>query len=82
MEGYWRFLALLVSALLLGFLSVIFSLVWVLHYREGLAWDGGAAEFNWHPVLMITGFVFVQGIVSNFHSFSYGHYLLLGGLLV
>ncbi|XP_015262753.1 PREDICTED: cytochrome b reductase 1 [Gekko japonicus] len=62
MEGYWLFLALLVSALLLGFLSVIFVLVWVLHYREGLAWDGRAAEFNWHPVLMITGFVFVQGI--------------------
>ncbi|XP_054826799.1 plasma membrane ascorbate-dependent reductase CYBRD1 [Eublepharis macularius] len=62
MEGYGLFLALLASALLLGFLSVIFALVWVLHYREGLAWDGGAAEFNWHPVLILTGFVFVQGI--------------------
>ncbi|XP_060113262.1 plasma membrane ascorbate-dependent reductase CYBRD1 [Heteronotia binoei] len=62
MEGYWLFLALLVSALLLGFLSVVFSLVWVLRYREGLAWNGAAAEFNWHPVLMVTGFVFVQGI--------------------
>ncbi|XP_062972468.1 plasma membrane ascorbate-dependent reductase CYBRD1 [Elgaria multicarinata webbii] len=62
MEGYRLFLALLGSALLLGFLSVIFALVWVLHYREGLAWDGDAAEFNWHPVLIITGFVFVQGI--------------------
>ncbi|KAJ7345648.1 hypothetical protein JRQ81_001598 [Phrynocephalus forsythii] len=62
MEGYWLFLALLGSALLLGFLSVLFALVWVLHYREGLAWNGGAAEFNWHPVLIITGFVFVQGI--------------------
>ncbi|XP_077175848.1 plasma membrane ascorbate-dependent reductase CYBRD1 [Paroedura picta] len=62
MEGYGLFLALLGSALLLGFLSVVFALVWVLHYREGLAWDGAEAEFNWHPVLMITGFVFVQGI--------------------
>ncbi|XP_044274061.1 plasma membrane ascorbate-dependent reductase CYBRD1 [Varanus komodoensis] len=61
MEGYGRFLALLGSALLLGFLSVVFALVWVLHYREGLAWDGDA-QFNWHPVLIITGFVFVQGI--------------------
>ncbi|XP_034991294.2 plasma membrane ascorbate-dependent reductase CYBRD1 [Zootoca vivipara] len=62
MEGYWCFLALLASALLLGFCSVVFALVWVLHYREGLAWNGDAAEFNWHPVLIITGFVFVQGI--------------------
>ncbi|XP_011902377.1 PREDICTED: cytochrome b reductase 1 isoform X1 [Cercocebus atys] len=62
MEGYWRFLALLGSALLVGFLSVIFTLVWVLHYREGLGWDGSALEFNWHPVLVVTGFVFIQGI--------------------
>ncbi|XP_013816239.1 plasma membrane ascorbate-dependent reductase CYBRD1 [Apteryx mantelli] len=62
MEDYGRFLALLVSALLVGFLSVIFALIWVFHYREGLSWDGGAGEFNWHPVLIVTGFVFIQGI--------------------
>lgn len=62
MEGYRGFLGLLVSALLVGFLSVLFVLVWVLHYREGLGWDGGALEFNWHPVLAVTGFVFIQGI--------------------
>ncbi|XP_003800911.1 cytochrome b reductase 1 isoform X1 [Otolemur garnettii] len=62
MAGYWGFLVLLVSALLVGFLSVIFSLIWVLHYREGLGWDGSSLQFNWHPVLMVTGFIFVQGI--------------------
>uniref|UniRef100_A0A8C3UWH9 Plasma membrane ascorbate-dependent reductase CYBRD1 n=1 Tax=Catharus ustulatus TaxID=91951 RepID=A0A8C3UWH9_CATUS len=62
MENYGRFLALLASTLLVGFLSVILSLVWVFHYREGLSWDGGPGEFNWHPVLIITGFVFIQGI--------------------
>ncbi|XP_052037579.1 plasma membrane ascorbate-dependent reductase CYBRD1 [Apodemus sylvaticus] len=62
MEGYRGFLGLLVSALLVGFLSVIFVLIWVLHFREGLGWDGGALEFNWHPVLAVTGFVFIQGI--------------------
>ncbi|XP_033921557.1 plasma membrane ascorbate-dependent reductase CYBRD1 [Melopsittacus undulatus] len=62
MEDYGRFLVLLVSALLVGFVSVIFSLVWVFHYREGLSWDGSVREFNWHPVLIITGFVFIQGI--------------------
>lgn len=62
MEGYRGFLGLLVSALLVGFLSVIFVLIWVLHFREGLGWNGGALEFNWHPVLAVTGFVFIQGI--------------------
>ncbi|XP_058156635.1 plasma membrane ascorbate-dependent reductase CYBRD1 [Dasypus novemcinctus] len=62
MDGYRGFLALLVSALLVGFLSVLFTLIWVLHYREGLGWDGTALEFNWHPALAVTGFVFVQGI--------------------
>lgn len=70
MDGYKGFLGLLVSALLVGFLSVIFTLIWVLHYREGLGWDGTTLEFNWHPVLMVTGFVFIQGIGT-------GH--LLGG---
>ncbi|KAM5279766.1 plasma membrane ascorbate-dependent reductase CYBRD1 [Ctenodactylus gundi] len=62
MDGYKGFLGLLVSALLVGFLSVIFTLIWVLHYREGLGWDGSFPEFNWHPVLAVTGFVFIQGI--------------------
>uniref|UniRef100_A0A8P0PQB1 Cytochrome b reductase 1 n=1 Tax=Canis lupus familiaris TaxID=9615 RepID=A0A8P0PQB1_CANLF len=65
MDGYRGFLGLLVSALLVGFLAVVFSLVWVLHYREGLGWDGTALEFNWHPVFMVTGFVFIQGIASS-----------------
>ncbi|XP_032085702.1 cytochrome b reductase 1 [Thamnophis elegans] len=62
MEGYKLFLAFLASALLLGVLSVAFVLVWVLNYREGLAWNGDFPEFNWHPLLIITGFVFIQGI--------------------
>lgn len=62
MDGYRGFLGLLVSALLVGFLSVICTLVWVLHYREGLGWDGTGLQFNWHPVLTVTGFVFIQGL--------------------
>uniref|UniRef100_A0A8D2DY45 Plasma membrane ascorbate-dependent reductase CYBRD1 n=1 Tax=Sciurus vulgaris TaxID=55149 RepID=A0A8D2DY45_SCIVU len=62
MESYRGFLALLVSALPVGFLSVLFTLIWVLHYREGLGWDGTELEFNWHPVLAVTGLIFIQGI--------------------
>ncbi|NXM56331.1 CYBR1 reductase, partial [Illadopsis cleaveri] len=62
MEDYGRFLALLASALLVGFVSVVLSFVWVFQYRGGLSWDGSSREFNWHPILIVMGFVFIQGI--------------------
>ncbi|XP_051762516.1 plasma membrane ascorbate-dependent reductase CYBRD1 [Ctenopharyngodon idella] len=62
MENYTQFLILFILALAVGFVSIAFVLTWVLHYREGLGWDGEAAEFNWHPLLMVIGFIFLQGI--------------------
>ncbi|KAE8299319.1 Cytochrome b reductase 1 [Larimichthys crocea] len=61
MEAFRRFVAALCAAAVAGLVSIIFVLVWVLHYRDGLAWDGGSAEFNWHPVLIVIGFIFLQG---------------------
>ncbi|KAK1165679.1 cytochrome b reductase 1 [Acipenser oxyrinchus oxyrinchus] len=62
MENYRHFLFFLITSILIGFLSILFVLIWVFQWREGLAWDGGLAEFNWHPVLTVTGFIFIQGI--------------------
>lgn len=62
MENYKQFLIFFILSLALGIVSIAFALTWVLHYREGLGWDGGAAEFNWHPLLMVIGFIFLQGI--------------------
>ncbi|XP_070771234.1 plasma membrane ascorbate-dependent reductase CYBRD1 [Enoplosus armatus] len=61
MENLKQFLVALSAAAAVGFVSIIFVLRWALHYKEGLAWDGGLAEFNWHPVLIVTGFIFLQG---------------------
>lgn len=61
MENFRRFLAAL-SAAVVGVVSIVLVLTWVLHFREGLAWDGGLAEFNWHPVLIVTGFIFLSGL--------------------
>ncbi|XP_047457176.1 plasma membrane ascorbate-dependent reductase CYBRD1 [Mugil cephalus] len=61
MENLKQFLVLLSGAAVFGIVSIVFVLTWVLHFREGLAWDGGAAEFNWHPVLIVSGFIFLQG---------------------
>ncbi|KAJ3591770.1 hypothetical protein NHX12_006902 [Muraenolepis orangiensis] len=61
-QDYKQLVFALLAAVTFGVVSVILVLVWVLHYREGLAWDGGSAEFNWHPVLNVIGFIFLQGI--------------------
>lgn len=62
MENFRRFLAALSAAVAVGVVSIVLVLTWVLHFREGLAWDGGLAEFNWHPVLIVTGFIFLSGL--------------------
>lgn len=62
MEDLKKFVVGLCAAAAVGLVSIIFVFRWVLHFREGLAWDGGLAEFNWHPVLMVTGFIFLQGM--------------------
>lgn len=62
MQNIKQFLIALSAAVAVGFVSIIFVLTWVFYFKEGLAWDGGLAEFNWHPVLIVTGFIFMQGI--------------------
>ncbi|MBN3300251.1 CYBR1 reductase, partial [Amia calva] len=62
MENYTQFLFFLFMLLSVGFVAIVFVLRWVLFFKEGLAWDGGLAEFNWHPLLIVTGFIFIQGI--------------------
>ncbi|XP_065809385.1 plasma membrane ascorbate-dependent reductase CYBRD1-like [Labrus bergylta] len=62
MENHNHFMVALSAALAFGSLTIIFVLRWVSNYRDGLAWDGGPANFNWHPVLQLSGFVFLNGL--------------------
>ncbi|XP_060927614.1 lysosomal membrane ascorbate-dependent ferrireductase CYB561A3 isoform X1 [Limanda limanda] len=48
--------------LCLGLACVVCVCVWNSQWRGGFAWDGSAHQFNWHPVLMVTGLVVVYGI--------------------
>lgn len=66
MENFKQFIVLLLSALAVGFVCIVFVMKWVFHFKEGLAWDGGLAEFNWHPLLIVIGFIFLQGIGKYF----------------
>ncbi|XP_061913476.1 lysosomal membrane ascorbate-dependent ferrireductase CYB561A3-like [Entelurus aequoreus] len=46
----------------LGVLCVVFVCFWNSHWRGGFAWDGTESQFNWHPVLMVTGMLVLYGL--------------------
>ncbi|KAM3607088.1 uncharacterized protein V6R79_001561 [Siganus canaliculatus] len=62
MKDFKQFLVSLVAAVIFGLLSIIFVLIWVLYYGDGLAWNGGHAQFDLHPVLTVIGFIVLQGM--------------------
>ncbi|XP_034546909.1 cytochrome b ascorbate-dependent protein 3-like isoform X2 [Notolabrus celidotus] len=47
--------------LCLGLACVVCVCVWNAHWRHGFAWNGSTLEFNWHPVLMVTGLIVLYG---------------------
>lgn len=47
--------------LCLGLACVVCVCVWNSHWRQGFAWDGTNQQFNWHPVLMVTGLIVLYG---------------------
>ena len=45
----------------LGLACIVSVCVWNKQWRGGFAWDGSGLQFNWHPVLMVTGLVVLYG---------------------
>ncbi|KAM9823103.1 lysosomal membrane ascorbate-dependent ferrireductase CYB561A3 isoform X1 [Syngnathus typhle] len=52
----WYFLSLG-----LGLACVVCVCLWNSQWRGGFAWDGSSRQFNWHPVLMVTGMLVLYG---------------------
>ncbi|XP_023415458.1 lysosomal membrane ascorbate-dependent ferrireductase CYB561A3 isoform X2 [Loxodonta africana] len=48
----------------LGSLCILFTIYWMQYWRGGFAWDSSNLQFNWHPVLMVTGMVVLYGAAS------------------
>lgn len=47
--------------LCLGLACIVCVCLWNKRWRGGFAWDGSPLQFNWHPVLMVTGLVVLYG---------------------
>lgn len=57
LEGFVPLLSLTEGC---GALLVILVAVWTCYYRNGFSWRSNPQlEFNWHPLLMIVGLVFL-----------------------
>lgn len=58
--------------LALGLACVVCVCLWNKQWRGGFAWDGSPLQFNWHPVLMVTGLVVLYG--NGECLFKFGSY--------
>ncbi|XP_031731688.1 lysosomal membrane ascorbate-dependent ferrireductase CYB561A3 isoform X2 [Anarrhichthys ocellatus] len=45
----------------LSLACVVCVCLWNSQWRGGFAWDSSALQFNWHPVLMVTGLIVLYG---------------------
>lgn len=55
------FFPLFVAAQIFAILSIILVIVWCNQFLGGFDWSDKGQRFNWHPVLMVVGFVFLYG---------------------
>ncbi|EDO43587.1 predicted protein [Nematostella vectensis] len=43
----------------LGIIAIVLTGIWMGKYRGGFAWDGSGQQFNYHPVCMVIGLVYL-----------------------
>ncbi|XP_053725194.1 lysosomal membrane ascorbate-dependent ferrireductase CYB561A3-like [Synchiropus splendidus] len=58
------FYLLYTLSLCLGLLSVLLVGCWMSRWQGGFSWTGSPLQFNWHPVLMVSGLVVLSGLAA------------------
>jgi len=60
-EGRFLLYFLFACLEIVGLVCIILVCIWTKQYLGGFAWDGSGKMFNWHPVFMTVGLVFLYG---------------------
>jgi len=55
------FVPLFIAAQVFAVASVVLVIVWSSRHLGGYDWSNAGTRFNWHPTLMVVGFVFLYG---------------------
>lgn len=54
------FASAVTSSQLFGVAAMIMTGIWMSKYEGGFAWDGSDKQFNYHPLFMVIGLVFLN----------------------
>ncbi|KAM4577018.1 lysosomal membrane ascorbate-dependent ferrireductase CYB561A3 isoform 3-T3 [Odontesthes bonariensis] len=75
MRSIWMFYSCYLLCVGLGVACVACVCAWNSRWRGGFAWDGSSLQFNWHPVLMVTGMVVLYGNAAVLYRIplTWGH---------
>ena len=55
------FASAVTSSQLFGVGAMVMTGVWMAKFQGGFAWDGSTKQFNYHPLFMVIGLVFLNG---------------------
>lgn len=56
---------------LIGFTIIILMASWISLYLGGFGWSTPKLEFNWHPMLMVMGMIYLYGNCKKNVASSY-----------
>uniref|UniRef100_A0AAQ5Z5I9 Lysosomal membrane ascorbate-dependent ferrireductase CYB561A3 n=1 Tax=Amphiprion ocellaris TaxID=80972 RepID=A0AAQ5Z5I9_AMPOC len=68
--------------LALSLLCVIVVMCWSSYWTGGFAWDCPALQFNWHPVLMVSGLVVLYANTAVVYHVPFTWKLVHAGLML
>ena len=64
--GSWcEYIFVVVTSSILLLSAIVMTVFWVIFYRQGYSLEDPAKEFNFHPTLMIAGYITFAGFCKS-----------------
>lgn len=66
--GSWcEYIFVVVTSSILLLSAIVMTVFWVIFYRQGYSLEDPAKQFNFHPTLMIAGYITLAGFCKADH---------------